>query len=580
MNRQTLTPLAYPRVLTALAACAFFAACILHAGRYTFSYMAQWHAAVWQSQFFHHALQRPGGFAAFLADSLCATFDAPWTGILVTVLLLASITVLLSGVLRRLAGSWALTPLAALPGLGLLYLHYQPNALYTATVSFAMAALALQQLFRFHRPASRYVYPLLSTLALYLLAGPVALLYAGWVCVAVISRDVRRGWWTLALPLLVTVMGILAWRIGLAGDLRPLLTPEGYFTLRLPASSLVYLPWSLSLAVLALAAVYPCVGRFVVRRGVKVLLVAVEVAAVALVAGRGLRQHVSPESEFFKQLSYYSAHRDYPAILEACRRHPLNNLLFQNYLNLALAEEGLLADSLFHEPCVDIQTIYVLSDKTPYVGALLSDIYFSMGHIALAQRYAFEANEGMNNTSPRMLRRLVETNLIFGADAVAQKYLDVLDRIPLQQAWVKAHRRLLHDERALLADPVLGPKRRCLFPDNRFAGSRGLDDDLRQVLRVNPAHRPTVLYLGCLYLLSKDLPRFQQTLEEFYGTEALPEGTLPVAFQEAVALLGKTQPELLARYPVSEEVAQRWKRFKAKGAYERESLWYFLKYRK
>jgi hypothetical protein len=186
----------------------------------------------------------------------------------------------------------------------------------------------------------------------------------------------------------------------------------------------------------------------------------------------------------------------------------------------------------------------------------------------------------MNNTSPRMLRRLVETNLIFGADAVAQKYLDVLDRIPLQQTWVKAHRRLLHDERALLADPVLGPKRRCLFPDNRFAGSRGLDDDLRQILLVNPRHRPTMLYLGCLYLLSKDLPRFRQTLDTFYDTEALPAGTLPVAFQEAVRWMAQDDPSLAERYPVSPEVEARWVRFQEKPRQQPHSFWYYMKYRR
>jgi hypothetical protein len=582
MDRQSPLSLAAIRVLSALLIGIFFLALMLTAGRYTFSYMAQWHAGVFQSQFFIHAVQRPGGFAAFLADTLCATFDAPLTGILVTGLLLTLITLLLAEVLSCLSGTRLWTPLAVLPGVGLLYLHYQPNALYVATVSFLMATLALWGSLRFTRRLDRYLYPVLSALALYALAGPVALLYAVWLCLMAMAKDVRRGWWTLALPVMVAVLGLLSWQSGMAGDWRPLLTPEGYFTLRLPSSSLVYLPWSLSLAVMLLAAGWgkvPALHRLAARRVAAVAGCVAECVAVVAFAGWGVRQHVSPESEFFKRLSYYSAHRNYPAILDACRQRPMNNLLFQNYLNMALAEEGLLADSLFREPCVDIQTIYVRSDKTPYVGALLSDIYFSMGHIALAQRYAFEANEGMNNTSPRMLRRLVQTNLIFGAYAVAEKYLDVLDRIPLQQSWVKAHRRFLHDEAALLGDQLLGAKRRCLFPDNRFAGSLGLDDDLRQILLSNPSHRPTVLYLGCLYLLSKDLPRFQQTLDTFYGTEALPKGYLPVAFQEAVAWMGEAQPEWSEHYPVSRDVSARWERFKQRPASERQSLWYFLKFR-
>ena len=47
-----------------------------------------------------------------------------------------------------------------------------------------------------------------------------------------------------------------------------------------------------------------------------------------------------------------------------------------------------------------------------------------MGHIAFSQRYAFEANEGMGNFSPRMLQRLVQTSLI----SVSYTHLDVYKR--------------------------------------------------------------------------------------------------------------------------------------------------------
>ena len=46
-------------------------------------------------------------------------------------------------------------------------------------------------------------------------------------------------------------------------------------------------------------------------------------------------------------------------------------------------------------------------------------------------------------------------------------------------------------------------------------------------------HKTTIQYLGSLYLLSKDIPRFKATLETFYGTPALPS-VLPVCFQTMV----------------------------------------------
>lgn len=196
----------------------------------------------------------------------------------------------------------------------------------------------------------------------------------------------------------------------------------------------------------------------------------------------------------------------------------MNNLLFQNYHNVALAEQGLLADQLFMQPCIDIQTIYVPGNKTPYLSALLSDIYFSMGHIAFSQRYAFEANEGMGNFSPRMLQRLVQTSLIYGHYGTAKKYLDILESTLFYKDWATAHRRFLWNDPAVETDSILGSKRKCLFPDNRFSGIKGLDDDLKQIVLKNPMHKTTIQYLGSLYLLSKDIPRFKATLETFYGT--------------------------------------------------------------
>ena len=117
---------------------------------------------------------------------------------------------------------------------------------------------------------------------------------------------------------------------------------------------------------------------------------------------------------------------------------------------------------------------------------------------------------------------------------------DLIYRSPLESTlfykdWATAHRRFLWNDPAVETDSILGSKRKCLFPDNRFSGIKGLDDDLKQIVLKNPMHKTTIQYLGSLYLLSKDIPRFKATLETFYGTPALPS-VLPVCFQEGVVV--------------------------------------------
>jgi hypothetical protein len=43
--------------------------------------------------------------------------------------------------------------------------------------------------------------------------------------------------------------------------------------------------------------------------------------------------------------------------------------------------------------------------------------------------------------------------------------------------------------------------------------------------------------------------------------------------------MGEAQPEWSEHYPVSRDVSARWERFKQRPASERQSLWYFLKFR-
>lgn len=468
-------------------------------------------------------------------------------------------------------------PLALLPAIALFFLQYNVNFLYSGMVAFLMMMIMLRLKFLFRSFSERFLYSLASTLLLFVSAGAVAALYSLLLLLTEIFENRKRGLWYAVFPLTVLLLSYSALRLGAVGELRHVLLPDGYFTHRLHPGSVIYLPWGITLLVFLIGGV--C--RFVrlQRRWTKVSILAAEIAAAAVFAYDGATRYIDSSNEIFKELNHYARFCQWERILERCETISLNNLLFQNYRNTALAEEGMLADSLFTQPCVDIRTIYVPSNKTPYISAMLSDIYFSMGHMAFAMRYAFEANEAVGNYSPRMLQRLVQINIIYGHYGTASKYLDVLSHTLRYKSWAEAHKRFLWNDAAVEADPILGIKRRCLFPDNRFAGTRGLDDDLKQIVLANPQHKATIQYLGSLYLLSKDITRFKDMLERFFGTEALPD-TLPVAFQEGVTVFSDGDVETLRHYNVQPGTIERYAAFKRKSSKDRRNLWHFLKYTK
>ncbi len=223
----------------------------------------------------------------------------------------------------------------------------------------------------------------------------------------------------------------------------------------------------------------------------------------------------------YMRLSNFVRHQQWDEIIKLCNENsPVNNLLHQNCLNMALAEKELLAERLLDQPVENINSIYVSHIQSPEIAGLLSDIYFSFGHIAQSQRYAFETNEKMYNLSPRMLQRLVETNLIYGQKEVADKYMLILSKNLYYKDWRPSEK-------------VITEKRKCLFDDNRFSGIKGLDDDLLNVARNTRGTRQckvTLQYLGSLYILAGYDSLFVKMADEFSGSKDLSK-PMPKYFQ-------------------------------------------------
>lgn len=235
----------------------------------------------------------------------------------------------------------------------------------------------------------------------------------------------------------------------------------------------------------------------------------------------------------FMRASHYIRNGEWDNVIDVCKKEsPVNVILLQNCLNLAKAEKRELGQTLFDEPCLDIRSVFTSDVENQYVAALLSDIYYSMGHIAMSQRYAFEANEKMDNMSPRLLQRLVMTNIIYGHYAVAEKYLRLLRHAVYYKDWCDGvEQELKQDE--IGKDSMFRAKRKCLFEDNRFSGIKGLDDDLLQVARSTRGTqqcRVTLDYLGALYILAGYQSKFAAMVEEFKATGDLPL-PLPKCFE-------------------------------------------------
>jgi len=256
--------------------------------------------------------------------------------------------------------------------------------------------------------------------------------------------------------------------------------------------------------------------------------------------------HTSSQNQIiniqYMKANHYSRNSDWDNVINVCKENsPVSFQPLQNCLNIALAEKGELGDRLFEEPCGDIGSIMTNQISNEYIAALLSDVYYSMGHIAQAQRYAFEANEKMDNLSPRMLQRLVQTNIIYGHYNVAEKYLYYLEHTLYYGGWCAEQRNLIREASSGKENEWLREKRKCLIKDNRFSGIHGLDDDLRHIIasaRGTHQGNTTLQFLGSLYILAGYNIQFEEMINDYKDDLGSP---LPKYFDKYSKLITSSE---------------------------------------
>lgn len=541
----------------------------------TFQFMEQRHTFFADGGYMRYTLSHLGGISILISDMLTQFFSIPFMGIVVSALLLTLATWMTYRVLRRLTDIPWLAVLCMIPNLAFAAQMSDMNFQYFGFVSYIIMLAVLLGFMNINGTWKRLAYAAVGTIVLFATCGAIAMLFAAAVVVIEIFRAPKTAAFFLAAPLLAYVSGVVAYHAGLASSMKNVLTPHAYFTLRLEIGNRVWLTWAWWMGVVAVG----CLSGLLKYskkwfRGLTATVISLVAAGACLFF---VTFYTSRVDCIFKEISTDAYKGDWDGIIKKCKSTKLDNFLFQNYLNVALAEKGKLAEFLFEENVQSIRSIYVESNNTPYVSAMLSDVFFSMGHLGLAQRYAFEGLEGWGSYSPRMYERLAVTNMAYGKYGVAEKYLTLLSKNMMHRKWAKRHLQMLGDESAIMSDPTVSDARKCIFPENKLSGLNGLDEDLMRVIEANPGHKQTVQYLGCLYLLLKDGDSFMSMIGKYVESGAVST-PLPTLFQEAVISFAGTDAETCSKYGIGEDMLKRYDAFQKKPSDFKKSFWFYLNY--
>ena len=516
-------------------------------------------------------LNEPGGVAAYIASFLSQFYLYPVVGPFITAVLVVLCTALLELSLKKLSPRYYIPFLSALPALACIWLETDFNYYLSGTVSLVLAmacfwlyvsAKAMGTVCR------RTVILMLCSWPLYYALGPNALLLVGICVIAELKKSDKCSWLSLlALPVAV-VCPLSLYHLGIGQDLQFQLLPTGYYIVLLPASILCYFPWIASLLNVSVAKIgfsssassdsekYSKWNRFCQSAW----MVVFQFIAIVVVMHWGVQQYNSSKNYEVKVFDYYSRKGQWKELLsdEHLRAH--QNFMHTCYQNLALSSLNLMGDKMFAFPQIGYPGMFVKWNKTVNVSTLLADVYWQVGSVALAQEMAFEgmiaSRDGVN---PRLLMRLVQTNLVSGNYPVAEKYINLLADSYNYAEQAEKFRTMLYQDERVLADAELGPRKKAMKADG-LTTTEAVVKDLELIMENNPDFAPAMHYYGCLCLFLKDMTAFTNFIEKYHQSPALAK--MPVHFQEAVVSVYESTPHRWDELGVTPAVIQRYEAYR------------------
>lgn len=527
------------------------------------SYQEQLQLFLFDGDYFWERMAEPGGFARYVAEFLVQFYNSVTAGAAVIALLF----MLVQRLTWRLMRSESHYALSFIPVMMLWYAMGDENVMLTYTVALALnmlMACILAKVFLAwgyeRRMLLRRLFVMLVVVPLaYWLTGPMVLLLA--VVLMPVSVVYALALMLLSahylpFPMQRVMLGVSYYRI-------PATLP--YLLMVLPA-----VVWIISNVVRLL----PKASRVV-----NAVEVALAVGLLGVLADVGFDKKKYELIEY----DYLVRAKDWNAIIAKAERRTPDLPMSVSATNLALGMTDQLGERAFDFYQHGTEGLLPKFERNFATAQLSGEIYFHLGLINTAQRFAFEAMEAIPNynKSARVVKRLAETNLINGQYKVAEKYLRLLEKTVFYRPWAQRTIQMLGNEKAINEHPLYGALRQYRLQDDLLFSERELDKICGQLFIHNHQNQMATQYLLMIPLLDRDIPRFMNYAQ--YVQSKMPYN--PRSCQEGIAFAFMQRQQQPPQGLVNQLIRQQmidfaWVYSKDKNSPElarfRNTVWYYL----
>ena len=530
---------------------------------YVLAYQEQLQLFLFDGDYFCERISEPGGLARYVAEFLVQFYNAAAIGALIIALLF----MLVQRLTWRLMRAKSHYLLSFLPALMLWYAMGDENVMLTYVVALVMAlsvALAWTRWCAGIALWKKLIVALVAIPVLYWLIGPMVLL------VALVMMP-----WLVAVPAVVYALTLMLlsaqW---LPFPMTRVMLGVSYY--RVPAT-LPYMLMAIPVVTLLLTWFAKCLPQ--PRKWVRYAeaLVFAILILVPQTYGFDKKKYDLIEYDYLVRVG------DWNAIIKKAEKQMPDLPMSVSATNLALAKTNQLGDRAFDFFQRGTEGLLPRFERNFATAQLTGEIYFNLGLVNTAQRFAFEAMEAIPNynKSARVVKRLAETNLINGQYEVARKYLKILEKTVFYRPWAQRMMAMLGDENAINRHPLYGMLRQYRLHDDFLFSERELDKICGQLFIHNQQNQMAAQYLLMMPLLDGDVSRFMNYVQYVQNRIAYN----PRHCQEAIAFAFFQQRQNPPQGLVSPLILQQMNDFSRMYSQDKNSpelsrykntVWYYL----
>ena len=528
----------------------------------------------WSWSFFMSYLKTPGGISGWIGDFFIQFCYIPHIG--GTLILVACICIwlnikLLLSRLSILNDFWIIS---VLPVLLVCITHYDFSYRFSGTIAYLLSitSFCLYTLIK-HISVRRYLGIPIILLTYWVCGGPyigTTLLIIAFECflfkyniIEYTSYKSTRYIYLLCsiyticallIPILIRRFFLtISWKMVWYGDYI-----YEYFK---PYPSLVFIIWLIIPFILILS----LYTRNILTHKKNIPATVLQAAIVIALSLWGYVKHADMHREHIYTMLHLTQEKKWDDVLKYSKKHDLESLKSACLVNFALAEKGVILDSMFYFPQ------YGRWGLTPtwkedfweesMANRVASQVVLANGSLGLARATGFISNVyGMRGKMPNILREQIKLEIINGAYPVADKMLDPLENTLFYREWAKGMRSLLKQTDKINNLQWVMEWERKRFYSTMFDDVKDFPQRRITELKTNPKNIIAFEYFAANALLTMDV---KLLIENLYLLDIFEYTSVPVHIQELLVSIPSTSyyNTDISKFKVSNEVRQKFQEY-------------------